>query len=129
MRIGFRASKREYWHRGSVCSKQQRNIESYCKTYQMGCKKIIESGGSKVEGVDDTYVLYIQMQQTAAKCHYKLLMLDAKEKERERVRLTVGEKEAEKLPKGKRIECEVEPGYISHCGVMGWGSRRLNKIK
>lgn len=91
-------------------------------------EKIVTANGSKVEGVDDTYVLYIQMQQTAAKCHYKLLMLDVKERERERVRSTSGEEEAAKLPKGKRIECEVEPGYISHCGVMGLGSRRL-KIK
>lgn len=92
-------------------------------------KKVIEANGDKVEEVDDTYVLYIQMKETAAKLHYKLLMMDAKAKKRELVRLTMGEAEAAKLPKGKRIECEVEPGYISHWGVLGLGSPRLSKIK
>lgn len=90
-------------------------------------KKVIEATGGKVEEADDTYVLYIQMEETAAKYHYKLLMMDAKAKKREQIRLTLGDAEAEKEPEGNRIECEVEPGYVSRCGFMGLFSRKLIK--
>lgn len=91
-------------------------------------KKIVQANGDEVKEKNDTYVLYIQMQETAAKNHYKLLVMDVEAQEYERSKRAIDDNdEVPKCPPGKRTECEVEPGYISRCGFMGLATRKLTK--
>lgn len=88
-------------------------------------KKILQTSGDEVTEATDTYTLYIQMQETAAKYHYKLLVMDVAAQKYEQIKKTNGDIDG--LPPGRRTECEVEPGYLSKCSFLGWAKRKLIK--
>lgn len=80
-------------------------------------KKILQAGGHEVKEIDDSYRLCIQMRETSAKRHYKLIMMDTKARKRSKVSGSIGD----------GVEIEVEPGHVSKCSLFGLLSRKLVK--
>lgn len=105
------------------------NKNAFSRFVDKTLRKIMEKRGWKIEEKEpDTYVLYIQMKETAAAPHYTLRILDAKASAKDSAS-TSPDNTSETMPDGKIQEFEVMPGYISRCNWLGLCNPSLKKIR
>lgn len=102
-------------------------LKVLCAPVSWIAKKITEYSGNVVEEQDDTYKLYMQMEETAARKRYKLLMLDNKANAKQKQQKTCGEEKAKGMPDGTIREFDVIPGYTCSFPFFGIFSSRQKK--
>ena len=88
--------------------------------------------GQRLDDLEDTYDLYLNYEiEAGGTCSYRFEILDRRAAEYEKAWIKAGcpKEPLQGVSQGWRDGGRIVPGYVSYCGLIGFGSRKSREIR